>query len=100
MQMLIILEIIMICLAIISFIATIFSEDGQISTLVESVLWGTLSSCAVTYGGTFAFVMGIIFASLLGINVLVMAVENPKPVIIIHLPLCILFIIAVCKFTY
>jgi hypothetical protein len=98
--MLIILHIIMICLAGLAFIATIFSEEGKINNLIESVLWGSLAACSVAYGATFAFVMGIIFAILLGFSVLDSIISEPKPVVLIHLPLCILFIVALCKFTY
>lgn len=100
MQMLIILHIIMICLAGLAFIATIFSEEGKINTLIEAVLWGSLAACSVAYGATFAFVMGIIFAVLLGFSVLDSILIEPKPTVLIHLPLCILFIVALCKFTY
>jgi len=100
MQMLIILHIIMICLAGLAFIATIFSEEGKLNNLIESVLWGVLAACSVAYGATFAFVMGIIFAVLLGFSVLDSIISEPKPVVLIHLPLCILFIVALCKFTY
>lgn len=100
MQMLIILHIIMICLAGLAFISTIFSEEGKINTLVEAVLWGALAACSVAYGATFAFVMGIIFAVLLGFSVLDAIINEPKPVVLIHLPLCILFIVALSKFTY
>ena len=100
MQMLIILHIIMICLAGLAFIATIFSEEGKINSLIEAVLWGSLAACSVAYGATFAFVMGIIFAILLGFSVLDSIINEPKPTVLIHLPLCILFIIALCKFTY
>ena len=98
--MLIILHIIMICLAGLAFIATIFSEEGKINNLIEAVLWGALAGCSVAYGATFAFVMGIIFAILLGFSVLDSIISEPKPVVLIHLPLCILFIVALCKFTY
>ena len=98
--MLIILHIIMICLAGLAFIATIFSEEGKINTLIEAVLWGSLAACSVVYGATFAFVMGIIFAVLLSFSVLDSIFIEPKPTVLIHLPLCILFILALCKFTY
>ena len=100
MQMLIILHIIMICLAGLAFIATIFSEEGKINSLIEAVLWGSLAACSVAYGATFAFVMGIIFAILLGFSILDSIINEPKPTVLIHLPLCILFIVALCKFTY
>lgn len=100
MQLLTVLLIVWTCISAISFIATIFSDDGKISTLVESVLWGTLCCCAISYGGTFAFVMGIILAALLGINAMYHSTFEPKPTVIIHLPMCILFIIGVCQYTY
>lgn len=100
MQMLIILHIIMLCFAGLAFIATIFSEEGKINSLIEAVLWGALAACSVAYGATFAFVMGIIFAILLGFSVLDSIINEPKPVVLIHLPLCILFIVALSKFTY
>lgn len=100
MQMLIILHIIMLCFTGLAFIATIFSEEGKINSLIEAVLWGALAACSVAYGATFAFVMGIIFAILLGFSVLDSIINEPKPVVLIHLPLCILFIVALSKFTY
>jgi hypothetical protein len=90
----------MICLAGLAFIATIFSEEGKINSLIEAVLWGSLAACSVAYGATFAFVMGIIFAVLLGFIVIDSILVEPKPTVLIHLPLCILFIVALCKFTY
>lgn len=100
MQLLTVLLIIWICLCGLSFVVTIFSEDGKISTVVEAILWCTLCACGIAYGGTFAFVIGIILASMLGINVLYQATCDPKPVMVVHLPLCILLIIAVCQYTY
>ena len=100
MQLLIILHIIWICLCGISFVTSIFSDEGKISTVVEAVLWGTLCACSVAYGGTFAFVTGIVLASMLGINVLYQAACDPKPTMVIHVPMCILFIVGVCQYTY
>lgn len=99
MQMLEILFAIWTGFCVLSFIATIFSDEGKLSTIVEAIIWGTLVLCGISYGGMFAFVLGIVLASFMGLTALVNSIEG-KPAMIVQLPMTVLLIIAVCKYTY
>lgn len=100
MQMLIYMHIAMIVLAGIGFTANIFMENGKIQNLVEAIVWGVLAAFAVHFGGTFAFVMGIIFTVLLGCSTLVTVFDKPSNTFFIHVPMFLLFLYAVYTYTY
>lgn len=99
MQMLEILFAVWAGFCVLSVVATIFSDDGKLSTIVEGIIWGTLVCCGINNGGTFAFVLGIVLASFMGLTALVNSIEG-KPAMIVQLPMTVLLIIAVCKYTY
>lgn len=100
MQMLIYMHIAMIVLAGIGFTANIFMENGKIQNLIEAIVWGVLAAFAVHFGGTFAFVMGIIFTVLLGCSTFAAFISKPKPEFFIHVPMFLLFLYAVYTYTY
>ena len=101
MQFLEILHVAMIIFCIFWFVLTIYSDEGTIPDVIMSVVCAILSGVAVYHEGMTAFVIGIIFATTLGVCAFKSFFgREPDFSGIIQAPLCILYSIALFQYTF